>query len=276
MSYVCTYFHTILKLHILLFFYCFTCVDEPSVHSVKNRNDLALSSNMNSTPEQASAEFGFLLSNIIKELSKNEMENLDLIKFICSHLTVKGDPSTLVFNDKQQEEIDGCGNIRTLFKKKFLHPCLRWDEFSFLKTIVQSLNSEYCVELINQFEKKLYSKMKLKEIHEHCKQENKDIPEGYHKMIAIVANKSFLHITLEEYRELKEFILKHCKVEPYVMSPFTEAGFGSLLLEWFVPSSAVSHMIEMATVNANVFITQNFVYLKISSTVIFDKRDNVS
>ena len=122
----------------------------------------------------------------------------------------------------------------------------------------------------------MYSKMKLKDIHEYCKQESKDLPEGYHKMAAIVEKKSFLRITLEEYMELKEFISQHCKVEPYVITPFTELGFGSLLLEWFVPSTAVPHMIEMATVNANIFITQNFIFMKISSKMIFDKRDNVS
>ena len=227
------------------------------------------------TPEQASIEFGILLANILKELCKNEVENLDLIKVVCSCLTVKGDPSALLFNEEQQEAIDACGNIRLLFKKNLRH-CFRWDDFSLLKTIVESLDSPHCIKLIGQFEKKLYGKIKLKEIHEHCKQENRDLPVGYHKMVAIVTNKSFFHITLEEYRELKEFIMQNCKVDPHAVFPFTDISVGSLLLEWIIPSTAVSHMIEMATMNANVFITQNFIFLKISSTVIFDRRDNVS
>ena len=227
------------------------------------------------SPEQASIEFGILLANILKELSKNEVENLDLIKVICAYLTVKDDPSSLLFNEEQREEIDACDNIRILFKKNLRH-CIRWDDFSLLKTIVESLDSPHCIKLIDQFEKKLYSKMKLKEIHEHCKQESKDLPVGYHKMVAIVTKKSFFHITLAEYRELKEFIMKNCEVEPYVMSPFTDLLVGSLLLEWIIPSTAVSHVIEMATMNASVFITQNFIFLKISSTVIFDRRDIVS
>ena len=118
--------------------------------------------------------------------------------------------------------------------------------------------------------------MKLQEIHEYCKREKIKFPDGYHKMVAIINNKNFLRITLEEYKDLKEFISKYCEVDPYVISPFDEAGVGSLLLVWYIPSTAVSHMIEMATVNANVFITQDFIFLKISSTVIFDVRDNVS
>ena len=231
---------------------------------------------MNCTPEQASSDFGILLSKIIKELSKNEPENLELIKDVCSYLTFKGDPSALLFNEDQQKAINACGNIRTLFRENLRH-CWRWDDFSTLTTIVQSLDSpDHCMQLIHKYKGRLYSKMKLKDIHEYCKQESKDLPKGYHKMVAIVENKSFFHITLEEYKQLKEFISQHCKVEPYVISPFTELGFGSLLLEWFVPSAAVPHMIEMATVNANNFIAQNFIFMKISSRVIFDKRDNVS
>ena len=195
---------------------------------------------------------------------------------MCSNLTVNDGSSALLFNEDQQEEINACGNIRTLFRNN-LRCCWRWDDFDVLTEIVKTLDStDHCVQLINQYEKKIYSEIKLKDIHEYCKQESKDLPEGYHKMVAIVKNKSFFRITLEEYRELKEFILQHCKVEPYVISPFDELGFGSLLLEWFVPSTAVPHMIEKATVNANIFIAQNFMFLKISSTVIFDKRDNVS
>lgn len=258
------------------YYFLLLYADEPSTHFVKDRSNTALPSSMIFTPEQASSEFGILLANIIKELSKNETENLELIKVVCSYLTVKGDPAALLFNEEQQEAIDACSNIRTIFKKNLRH-CLRWDDHSLLTQIAQSLDSaDHCVELIEQYEKKIYSKMRLQEIHNSCKKENKDLPEGYHKMVTIVTKKSFFRITLDEYKELKEFILQHCKVEPYVISPFIEVGTGSLLLVWLVPSTAVSHMVNMATANANVFIAQNFVYLKISSSVIFDKRDNVS
>ena len=45
-------------------------------------------SSMVITPEQANVEFGILLSHIIKELTKNEAKNLELIKVMCSCLTV--------------------------------------------------------------------------------------------------------------------------------------------------------------------------------------------
>ena len=227
-------------------------------------------------PRQASTEFGILLANIIKELAKNEAENLELIKVVCSCLTINKDPNGLLFNEEQQQEINACGNIRTLFTTK-LRCCWRWDDFTFLKNIVQSVDSDgHCEQLLDQYEEKLSIKMKLQDIYEYCQQQQENLPEGYHKMVAIVQNKIFSRITLEEYRKLKEFVSQHCKVESYVISPFIRGGISSLLLEWMVPLTAVPHMIEMATMNANVFITQSFVYLRISSTVIFDIRNNVS
>ena len=227
-------------------------------------------------PKQASTEFGILLANVIKELAKNESENLELIKVVCSCLTVNKDPNGLLFNEEQQEEINACSNIRTLFTTR-LRCCWRWDDFSFLKQIVQSVDLDgHCEHLLDQYEEKLSIKMKLQDIYEYCQKQQENLPEGYHKMVAIVQNKIFSRITLEEYRKLKDFISQHCEVQPYVIPHFIKAGKSSLLLEWLVPLTAVPHMIRMATINGNVFITQNFVYLKISSTVIFDNRDNVS
>ena len=227
-------------------------------------------------PKQASTEFGILMANIIRELTKNETENLELIKVVCSYLTVNKDPNGLLFNEEQQEEINACGNIRTLFTTK-LRYCWRWDDFSSLKQIVQSVDSDgHCEQLLDQYEEKLSIKMKLQDIYEYCQKQQENLPKGFHKMVAIVQDKIFSRITLEEYRKLKKFVSQHCKVEPYAIYPFIKAGKSSLLLEWMVPLTAVPHMIEMATMNADVFITQSFVYLKISSTVIFDKRNNVS
>ena len=228
------------------------------------------------TPIQASSEFGSLLANILQELAKNEADNLELIKVMCSCLTVEENSSALFFSEEEQKAINACSNIRTLLTTKLRH-CWRWDDFSFLKKIVQSLDSaEHCEQLLDKYEKKIFIQMKLQHIHEHCQQQKQNLPEGYHKMVAIVQDKIFSRITLEEYKQLKDFISQHCKVEPYVISPFTKASVSSLLLEWWIPLTAVPHMVEMATINANVFIAQNFVYLKISSNVIFDKRNNVS
>ena len=224
-----------------------------STNSVKNAKGTGLQSYnvMAITPAQASGEFGVLLAKIIKELSQNnEAENLESLKLLCSILSVKNDPSTLFFNKEQQEAINACNKVGTLLTKHLRH-CWRWDDVSFLKRVFMSLETdqfERCFEMISQYEMKIFIKLKLKEIGEYCRQKNIVPPEGYHKMATIVANKSFCHITLEEYKQLKEFILQHCKAEPYnvcyiFISPFTVSSVGSLLLlEWFIPVAALPHM----------------------------------
>jgi len=118
--------------------------------------------------------------------------------------------------------------------------------------------------------------MGLDEICKHCLKESRTFPKGYHKMIAIIDNKIFSSITKEEYDELKQFVSQHCGVEPYVMSPFSKASpFSSVVFEWFIPVHAVSYMIAMAKNNEHEFTEEKFLYLKISSEVIFDFRDMV-
>jgi len=95
-------------------------------------------------------------------------------------------------------------------------------------------------------------------------------------MVAIVTRKIFSRITKEEYDELKKFISSHLGVKPYVIPPFYEAATHSLILEFFVPVTAILHMVETATKHKDEFVKKSFVYLRISLNVIFDLRQNVS
>ena len=182
-----------------------------------------LPSNMIITPAQASTEFTILMKNIIKELKKNESEYLENIKDTCAYLTIKGDPNVFLLNEDQREAITACDNIKTLLTEH-LCGCLRYDNFPLLKKIIQSIDSDRCEEILNQYEKKISILMKLQDIHEHCKREKQRVPPGYHEMVAIVENKIYSRITKEEYDELKEFVLRHCKVEEYFLFPFCRAA----------------------------------------------------
>ena len=130
--------------------------------------------------------------------------------------------------------------------------------------------------MIQMYKKKLCSDLKLCHIYEQCRQEGCDVPDGYSKMFAIIKTKTYSDITLKEYEELKEFISKHCGVESYVLCPFCKAGSHSLILEWYIPLTAVKHMVDIATKNTEVLITEGFVYLKISMNKIIDRREIVS
>ena len=192
---------------------------------------------------------------------------------MCSHLTIAANEENsdvLLFNDDQMNDIFQCTTIKTLFGIKLRH-CWRWDDFSLLKAIVQAVGCPVSESLLEQYEKKLDSEMKLQKIYEFCEQESCNLPEGYEEMVAII-NKSFCQITKEEYDKIKQFTSEHCRVKPYVLLPFKKVSSSSLLIVWSIPSTAVIHMTYMAATNTNNFINKSFVYLRISSSVIIDQR----
>ncbi|XP_065902148.1 uncharacterized protein [Dysidea avara] len=200
-------------------------------------------------PCEASVEFGVLLGEILELLKKNERTNLDIVKSICSNLTIKDDTDMLYFNAEQLKTIEAYSDIVALFRQQFRY-YWRWDDCTFLTIVVSKLKEGMtCIEMIQMYKKKLCSNLKLCHIYEQCRQEGCDVPDGYSKMVAIIKTKTYSDITLKEYEELKEFISKHCGVESYVLCPFCKAGSHSLILEWYIPSTAVKHMVDIATKN---------------------------
>ena len=226
--------------------------------------------NLITKPEEASKEFDALINKMFTVLMENETDNHLLLKSICSSLTVKDNSGIRLFSKDQLATIMDCSSVRLLFLVR-LRKYWRWDDFSILRVLVASLHSDQCEMLLSKYEERIDAKMKLKEIHKYC-EKKKDFPKGCHKMVAIT-HKLFNEMTKGEYDELKHFISRHCGVESYAISPFIKAS-GSL--EWYIPEAAVAHMIETASVNKQVLIDHGFIYLKITTNVIFDERDTVS
>ena len=231
-------------------------------------------SNSIQTVEQASVEFAILLDEILQELKKDEEKYLKLLKIMSSTLTVKDKSGVLMFSDSEVEGIRCCNNIDTLLVVKLRH-CYRWDDHSMLNVLMKGIKSQKCLQLLQLFDFKMYSQIKLQQISAQLSQGNTRFPENYDKMIAII-DKIFSDITMEEYDALKQFLSQHCGVEPYVLSPFSKASpFSSVVIEWFIPVNAAPDMIEAAKINVTRLTMEKFLYIKISSTVIFDHRENV-
>ena len=240
---------------------------------VEHTKSEAPNTHMISRADEASAEFGILLSKILEVLLKNKNKSLQLLKSICSTLTIKNDSNISIFSDEELHKIMVCDDINDLFLVK-LRNYWRWDDTSVLSIVVSSLNSKKCESLLDQFSKKIDAKIKLIEIYEQCKREN-DFPKGFDKMIAII-KRPFRSITKKEYNELKEFIADNCGVESCAISPFIKASYSSVILEWFIPGAAVAYMTEIASFNKQYFIDHGFIYLKLTASVIFDQRDTVN
>ena len=236
--------------------------------SVKKINSLIVN------PSKAVSEFVSMVSRIEEILSEsNEIENLKAIKSICGYLPISNNSNKPMFTGEQLEVIDACDNIRAIFRELRFH--LRWDDHLILAAILNRLDSEECEELLGKFQSKIDCQMKLEQIFEECKKHKQEVPKGFTKMVAIV-NKKYSRVTKEEYDQLKCFIAEHCGVESYVLSPFLNMSPSSLLLEWLVPSTAITHMVETATKNKQIFIKESFTFLQISTTVVLDYKTEVS
>jgi len=197
----------------------FTYIDIPPTNERAQNSYSLISPATITTPGKASAEFSILLASIIPHLQQNEDQYLTTIKMMCPFLTVGDNSDSFLFNAAQQEAINSCDNLQTLFTKN-LRGCWRWDDFSFLKYIIQVLEpSGPCAAMLNQYEQKLDSKMKLQQIYDQCVQEKQDVPDGYDKMVAIVRDKLFLHVTMLEYDQLKMFIAQNCGIQPHAILP---------------------------------------------------------
>ena len=227
------------------------------------------------TPHKASVEFGILLEEIVEELEKDEVKNLRKLKTVSAMLTIQETSKVHVFTDTQLKEIQACNSVHTMLVCNLRH-CYRWDDHSMLTVLIRSIKSKTCLDLLKKFEVQVNSKMKLKQIYEHCKHKRAEFSEEYHKIVAIVDDKIFSEITHNEYEVLKHFVSEQCGVEDYVISPVAKIAVSSLILEWYIPTTAVAHMIKIAFSNKVNFIKNCFVYLKISSTLILDPRDTVS
>ena len=219
-----------------------------------------------SDPTKAVSEFASVVSRIEQILKTDEVNNLNAIKSVCIFLPISTNSNALMFSEQQLKEIQACDSLRDTFIKLRFH--LRWDDHLLLNTILDRLDSKACEELLGKYQSRINCQMRLEEIFNEFKKQHREVPKGFSEMVAIV-NKKYSRITIEEYNKLKNFIAEHCGVECYVLSPFLNMSQSSLLLKWSIPSTAIAHMVEMATKNKSVFIEQSFTFLQIADTVIF-------
>ena len=73
----------------------------------------------------------------------------------------------------------------------------------------------------------------------YCQQEEQNLPKGYHEKVAIIQEKGFSKITVEEYNELKKFVSECCNAESYAISPFVKVEELSVLSSLQVPHDVI-------------------------------------
>ena len=219
------------------------------------------------TPDDASIEFGAVVSDIAEELNKciNKNESLNKIKLVCYQIsTVQNIP---LLSQVEIQHIKSSESIYDVFT--VLHPHWNWCSHHILQTIIKRVKSPRAQELLKKFKDKINYKMKLKDVHEHLKNNKMPIPRGYSKMVAIL-DKDYSEVTLEEGLEIEEFV-----TECLGQSQPSEVNEScSIEIMWYVSSAAVDILTSMAMQRKEEFLLESFLFLKIGENTVFDQRDN--
>ena len=146
---------------------------------------------------------------------------------------------------------------------------LSWDEHSILTRIVDKCRSVKAREEIENFDKKSAKISNTLEI-TSCAPED-DLPPEF-KKICVIINKPIIILTKRRYEEIKEFVFKQLDTRLYVATSHIKVLYRPFRLEWYVTGQAVPYMINMAFQNKDAFVKEDYVFMQIGRTTIFDNQ----
>lgn len=96
-----------------------------------------------------------------------------------------------------------------------------------------------------------------------------ELPVEYVKM-AIIVEKPYKELTLEQFVELRDFIFKQMDVRPYIAHPFIKFLYSSLHMEWYILQQAVPHIIKMSFKNIKRLKEYSIVHIQIGEETVLD------
>ena len=217
------------------------------------------------TLDELKTEFSHLLMKIRRILSKSSdwEESLEECKEFCCYLKASGNTNIPLFSTESKSAIDNCRNFREFFNIISQH--ISWDEHSILSEIIRVSNSEEAEQEFKQYRRKVAISKAL----EIISSSESSPPPGFERFIVVI-DKSYQKLTIDEYKEIKEFIFDNLDVHRYVSNEYIRVLCGSLHLEWHVTSQATSHMIKMASQRQAVFTKNYYVFMQIGEEKVID------
>lgn len=211
-----------------------------------------------------SAQFSSLVRTVEKVLDKCH-ENLEICKRFCLDLTISDNSDKLLFDDEKLKKIKECTSFRELFE--LLRQYWSWKEYCILEHIISQSESKEAKDELDKYEKLMSSYFGLQLISDNFSPN--ELPNEYVKM-TIIVEKPYKELTLQNFIELRDFILNQMDVKPYIAHPFIKFLFSSLHLEWYILQQAVPYMIDMGYKNSERLKEYSVVYIKIKEEVILD------
>ena len=212
------------------------------------------------------ADFTSLLLNVCHILSNspNKQDNLKICKDYCTLLRISDNSNQPLLSDEKVTKIKKSQSFKQLFDIISMH--MSWDEHSILTQIVNHCNSVEGQQEIERFEKKLALCQGLQIISTKLEQ---NLSRDFAKFCVII-NKPYKSVTIEEYKNVKEYIFDNLNTNAYVTVGFIRILFHSLHIEWLVTIQAVHHMIRNAYQNKDIFIKENIVFMQIGTEVVIN------
>ena len=192
-------------------------------------------------------------------------DKLEQSKRFCSNLTISDNSDELLFNDEQLQKINACTTFSELFT--ILRKHWSWKDYSILIHIISIVGLKEAKDEVELFETRMASYQGLKIISESILPGT--FPPGYIKLIVLI-DKPYRDLTLEKFKELRDFVFTNLDVEHYIALPFIKFLFSSLHLEWYVLKKAAPHMIKMAEQNKEIFMSNSVMFIQVDQFVVLD------
>ena len=222
------------------------------------------------TPDPLSAQFSAFVAAIEELLDDKCQDKLEQSKTFCSNLTISNNSNELLFSDEQLQKIKACLSFSELFIMLRKH--WSWKDYSILMHIISISGLQKAKDEENLFETRMGSYQGMKIISESISPD--DISPDYIRL-SIIINKPYRELSLQHFAELHKFIFSNLDVKRYIALPFIKFLFCSLHLEWFVLKRAAAHMIKMAKLNEEVFVSNSVVFIQIDQSVVLDCKAEV-
>ena len=207
----------------------------------------------------------------IEELLDNKCQDkLEHCKRFCSNLTISDNSVELLFSDEQLQKIKACSTFSELFIMLRKH--WSWKDYFILMHIITISGLQKAKDEENLFETRMGSYQGMKIISENISPDK--ISDDYIKL-SIIIDKPYRELTLQHFTELQKFIFSNLDVKQYIALPFIKFLFDSLHLEWFVLKKAAPHIIKMAKLNEEVFVSNYVVFIQVDQLVVLDCKAKV-
>ena len=211
-----------------------------------------------------SAQFSSLVRTVESVLDKS-YKNLETCKRFCLDLTISDNSDVLLFNNDQLKKIKECTSFRELFE--LLRQHWNWKEYCILEHIISQSESKEAKDELEKYKKAMSSYCGLQLVADNFSPN--ELPVEYVKM-AIIVEKPYKELTLEQFVELRDFIFKQMDVRPYIAHPFIKFLYSSLHMEWYILQQAVPHIIKMSFKNIKRLKEYSIVHIQIGEETVLD------